>query len=81
MHLVSRLSTGVIHVSNSIQEQHTGLPFWDGKLDLTGEVMEMLEKCREDFPVARSDIGAHCVDDILGEVGVESGFAFGVHCG
>lgn len=47
------------------------LEAYSGQLDLTGEVMKMLEEGREDLPVARRGFWADCVDAVLGEVGVE----------
>jgi len=71
VHLMSLLVASIVHVSNGIQELHASLPFWNGELDLPGEVVEMLYEGCEDDSVARSGVGAHSIDDILGEVRIE----------
>jgi hypothetical protein len=66
------LVAGEIHVSDLIQKQHARLPFVEGKLDFSGEVVEMLEEGGKDFSISGCHIWTHCIDYILGKIGVES---------
>jgi hypothetical protein len=72
VHFMASLAAGEVKMSDLIHELHALLPLLHGQLHLTSEVMEMLKERCEDFSVARRNIWAHGVDDILGKVGIES---------
>jgi len=51
-------------------------PFVLFELDIAAEIVHMLDQRREDFSVSRFRFGAHQVNDMLCEVGIEFAFCF-----
>ena len=58
---------------------HTGHPLIVGKLHLSREVVQVTNQAAENYTIAWCDIGAHSVEDMLGEVWVETGMSIGSH--
>lgn len=61
----------IADLAHGIYEADTHHPFVRGKLDLSGEIMDMLDETAQDLPRARGRLRAHGVDNILSEVGVK----------
>ncbi len=70
MRLVARLGRAL---ADGIDKVHTGHPLVVGQLDLAGKIVQVAEEAAKDLTVARGDVGAHGVEDVLGKVGVEAG--------
>ena len=54
-----------------MQEAEARQPFVGGELDLSGEVVDVLDETSQHLPRARLGLGTHGIDDILSEVGVK----------
>lgn len=59
-------------LADRVDKVNTGHPLIGSQLDLTGEVVQVTEQAGQDLAVSGGDIGAHGVDDMLGEVRVET---------
>ena len=70
--LVTGLLALGVDAANGVDELDTGHPLVNGEFDLTGEVVEVTDQGAEDLAVAGGSIGAHVVNDGLGEVGIEA---------
>lgn len=78
MSFVAGLLAVTIDLADSIDEVNRGHPLVDGKLDLTGEVVEVTDQRAHNLAVTGSGVGADAIDDGVGEVGVET--VLGSHC-
>jgi len=58
-------------LAQGVDVVNTNDPFVLRELDLTAEVVHVLDERRKDFSVSRLGLGAHQVDDTLCEKGVE----------
>lgn len=67
--LVARLGRAL---PDSIDKVHAGHPLVVGQLDLAGKVVQVADQAAQDLAVARRDVGAHGVEDVLGKGGVEA---------
>ena len=74
MRLIASLGRALAH---SVDEVHTGHPLVVGELDLARKVVEVPEEAAEELAIARSDVGTHSVNDMLGELGVKAAGALG----
>jgi hypothetical protein len=70
--LVAGLVALDVDLAERVDELDAGLPLIDGELDLAGEVVEVADQSAEDLAMARAGLGAHAVDHLVGEVGVEA---------
>lgn len=70
--LVSGLIRFGIDTTNIVHKMYSGHPLVNGQLDLAGEVVEMPYQRAQNLSVARRDIGAHRVEHMLSESGIES---------
>lgn len=61
----------LVGLSDSVDVVHANNPLLLSELDLTNVVVHVTDERAEDLTVAGFCLGAHEVDDILGEVGVE----------
>lgn len=79
--LVAGLVGGVVDLAKGVDELDTLHPLVDGELDLTSKVVDVADQSTENLAVAGGGGGTHALNDILGEVGVEtvSGLVGG-HC-
>jgi hypothetical protein len=59
-------------LAEGVDEVNSSHPLVHGELNLASEVVEMTNEGGKDLPVSGGHLGTHCVDDILGEVGVKS---------
>lgn len=66
----------VAHTSRPIKQLHASHPLVDGELVLASEVVDMLDETGHQLTEARVGVGAHRLDDIVGEIGVEAGGHF-----
>lgn len=89
MHLVA-LAIGLgPGLADLVEELDTLEPFLGSQVDLSCEVVQMADGGGENLLEARAGVGATCVDDILGEVGIvlvlggrdAVGLCLGGHCG
>jgi hypothetical protein len=71
VHLVSDWRTDL---TDRIEEFDTHHPLVDGELDLASEIVHMLDQAAQDDSIAVCASGTDGVQDVLGEVGVESGW-------
>lgn len=62
---------GIADLAHGIYEADTHHPFVCGEVDLSGEVMDMLDETAQDLPGTRGGLWAHGVDDVLSEVRVK----------
>lgn len=60
---------GLAHGVDKVDACH---PLVHCQFHLAGEVVDVADEAGEDEAVAGGDVGAHCVEDVLGEVGVEA---------
>lgn len=72
MGLVPGLLALGVDAANSVDEVDASHPLVNGELNLAGEVVEVTDQGAEHLAVPRGGLGAHVVDDGLGEVGVEA---------
>lgn len=72
---------GCADLADGVDEVHAQHPLVDGQLGLSRKVVDVLDERAEDESLAISGLGANGVDDMFGEVGVESigGLAGGGH--
>lgn len=71
-HAVCFVAGGGRGLADEVDELDAGHPLVDGELDLAGEVVEVADQRGHDDAEARVSLGAHGVDDSIGEVGVEA---------
>lgn len=67
------------YLSHGVDKMHTSHPLIVGEFYLSRKVVEMADQAAKDYAVARCDIGAHGVKDMLGEVWVKAGLPVGSH--
>lgn len=72
MGLVTGLARLAVDAADLINVLDTSHPLIHGELDLASEVVDVTDQSTKNLTVAGSGVGAHAVNDILGEVGVES---------
>ena len=72
MGLVTGLARLGVDAANLVDELDTGHPLVDGELNLASEVVDVTDHGTKNLTVARSGVGAHAINDLLGEVRVES---------
>lgn len=68
----------LVCLADGVDIVDTDDPLVLGELDLTAEVVQVLDEGGEDLSVAGLGLGAHEIDDMLGEVGVV--LVVGGHC-
>lgn len=66
-------------LADRVDELNTEHPLGGGKLNLTSEVVDVLDERAQDHASTLGGLGAHAVDDGGGEVGVELA-RHGVRC-
>lgn len=71
--LVARLGRRLAHGVDKVHARH---PLIVGQLDLASEVVQVAQQAGEQLAISRRDIGAHGVDDVLREHGVEAAALF-----
>jgi len=76
--LVTGLVALAVDAAHGVDEVDGGHPLVDAELNFAGEVVEVADQGAEHLAVPWRGLGAHVVDDGLGEVGVE---AVGRLCG
>lgn len=69
----------LVDSAHGVDVGNTSHPLVNGELDLTGEVVDVADHGAQDLPIPRGGLGAHAVDNGIGEVGVES--VSRRHCG
>lgn len=67
----SLISVCLVGLADSVDIVHANNPLLLSELDLTDVVVHVTNERAEDLTVAGFCLGAHEVDDVLGEVGVE----------
>lgn len=75
---VAFVADGRADLAHGVHELNTQHPLGRGQLDLTGKLMDVLDQSAQQETSAFRHLGAHGVDDIGSEVGVE--LAVGRHC-
>ena len=70
--LVAGLLAVGVDAAELVDELDTSHPLVNGELDLAAEVVDVLDQGAEHLAVPWRGVGAHVVDDGLGEVGVEA---------
>lgn len=68
MRLISCLGRSL---ANEIDKVHTGHPLIVGQLNLSRKIVNMSNQAAENLAISRRHIGAHSLEDMAGEVGVE----------
>jgi len=71
-HTLALIPLGVTDLANGVHKIDARHPLVHGEFHLTGEIMHMPDEGRQDHSLAFWALGANGVDDMLGEVGVES---------
>lgn len=61
----------IADLAHGIEETDTHHPFVCGELDLSGKVVDVLDKATQNLPRPRAGLRPHGIDDVLGEVRVE----------
>lgn len=69
--LVSSLIGFRVDTSDVVDKMNGRHPLLNGQLDLPREVVEMPYQSAQNPLIARCYVGAHCIEDMLGETGVE----------
>lgn len=69
MRLVSCLGRDL---TDGVDKVDAGHPLVVGELDFTSKVVEVAKEAAEENAVSGRHVGAHCVDNMLCEVGVET---------
>lgn len=69
---------GSADLADGVDELDTKHPFGGGELDLTGEIVDVLDESAQEHTSALGGLGSHGVNHIGSEVGVE--LAVGRHC-
>lgn len=69
----SLISVCLVGLADSVDVVHANDPLLLSELNLTNVVVHVTNEGAEDLTVAGFCLGAHEVDDVLGEVGVELG--------
>jgi len=67
-------------LTNGVDKVHTRHPLVRGELDFASKVVEMSDEAAENLTVSVVGFGANGLDDMVGEVGVESGSLVASHC-
>ena len=75
---VALVPDGSADLANGVDELDTQHPFGGGELDLTGEIVDVLDEGAQEHTSTLGGLGSHGVDHIGSEVGVE--LASGRHC-
>lgn len=75
---VAFIADGRADLADGVDELNTHHPLSRSQLDLTGKLMDVLDQSAQEETSALRHVGAHGVDDIGCEVGVE--LAVGRHC-
>ncbi len=70
---VALVADGGADLANGVDELDTHHPLGGGQLDLASKVVDVFDQRAQDHASAWVGVGAHGVDDIGGEVGVEAG--------
>lgn len=79
MGLVSRLGRDLADGVDEVDARH---PLIVGQLNLASKVVEVAKEAAEEDAVSGRHVGAHCVNNMLCEVGVEAAeVAVGAVCG
>lgn len=74
-HTPSLVPVCLVGLADSVDVVDANNPLLLSELDLTDVVVHVTDERAEDFTVAGFCLGAHEVDDVLGEVGVEFGLS------
>lgn len=75
---VAFVTNGSADLANGVDEFHAQHPLGGRQLDLAGELVDVLDQRAQQHARALGSLGAHGIDHIGGEVGVE--FARRGHC-
>lgn len=77
-HQLTLVSLLIAHLTSPINHIHRGHPFFYCELVLACEVVHVADETAHDLSHARSGFGACGVDDMLGEIGIESGIVLDI---
>lgn len=69
MSLIPRLGG---RLADKVDKVHSRHPLIIGQLNLARKVVQVSKQAAQDLTISRRHVGAHGVDDVFGEVGIEA---------